>query len=146
MTEISHSLISLRCRTPFWRETDEQEPQRKALPDERRCPSHHELFPEEPGIRSINEFSIRDGRVQPTCCKKCNSTKHTQYARRRRQEAAQSVERLQAIVDQKRAELAAAEEQLQYVMDLEHEAACRFGHAQREHCQHDAHSKPHPRA
>jgi hypothetical protein len=67
-------------------ETDEQEPQRKPLPDERRCPSHHEFFPSEPEVRPITEFRVKDGRVQPTYCRACTNRLHAQ---RNREHAAQ---------------------------------------------------------
>ena len=62
-------------------EAIEQEPQRKALPDERRCPSHHELFPEEAEVRPISEFRVKDGRVQPTYCRRCTNKLHAQRSR-----------------------------------------------------------------
>ena len=67
-------------------ETDEQEPQAKALPNERRCPSHHEFFADEPETRPITEFRVKDGRVQPTYCRKCTNALHV---RRNREHAAQ---------------------------------------------------------
>jgi hypothetical protein len=63
------------------RETDEQEPQRKPLPDERRCPSHHEFFPNEPEVRPITEFRVKDGRVQPTYCRACTNALHRRHQR-----------------------------------------------------------------
>jgi hypothetical protein len=59
----------------------EQEPQRKALPGERRCPSHHELFPEESEVRPISEFRVKDDRVQPTYCRRCTNRLHVQRNR-----------------------------------------------------------------
>ena len=106
------------------RETDQVEVE---APRMRRCPKHSVYFPSEDEMRPMEEFSLNKttGKLMNTYCKRCNSKAHTEYSRRKRAEAAQSVERLQAIVDQKRAELAAAEEQLQYIMDLEQEAAER---------------------
>jgi hypothetical protein len=96
-------------------------------PRVRKCPAHTRWFAGEDEMRPWEEFAVNKttGKLASTYCKRCNSKMHTEYGRRKRAEAAQSVERLQAIVDQKRAELAAAEEQLQYIMDLEHEAAER---------------------
>ena len=108
------------------RETDQVE-----APRLRKCPKHSTFFAGEDEMRPLEEFSFNKttGKLMNTYCKRCNSKAHTEYSRRKRAEAAQSVERLQAIVDQKRAELAAAEEQLQYIMDLEHEAAEREAEA-----------------
>jgi hypothetical protein len=72
------------------RETNEHETQAKRgpqpLPDERRCPSHHEFYPEEAEVRPISEFRVKDGRVQPTYCRRCSTRRHTQ---RSREQAAQ---------------------------------------------------------
>jgi hypothetical protein len=72
----------------------EQEPQQadtqkrgpQPLLDERRCPSHHEQFPEEAEVRPFSEFRVKDGRVQPTYCRRCTTRRHVQ---RNREQAAQ---------------------------------------------------------
>jgi len=103
-------------------DTDQEE-----APRPRKCPKHSVFFPSEDEMRPMEEFSFNKttGKLMNTYCKRCNGRMHTEYGRRKRAESEKSVERLQAIVDQKRAELAAAEEQLQYIVDLEHETAER---------------------
>ena len=56
-------------------------PQPKALPSERRCPAHHEFFADESEIRPITEFRVKDGRVQPTYCRRCTNKMHAQRSR-----------------------------------------------------------------
>lgn len=66
---------------------EQAEPQRKPLPDERRCPSHHEFFADESDVRPLTEFRVTaEGKVHPTYCKRCVSKLSSQ---RRKEQAAQ---------------------------------------------------------
>jgi hypothetical protein len=92
-----------------------------------KCTGHTDRFPEEEQFMlPLEAFPLKaDGTRRGVYCRRCQGKMHTEYGRRKREAARNSIERLQAIVERKRAELAEAEQQLLYIEDLERDAAER---------------------
>ncbi len=79
-----------------------------------RCNNHCERFPGETQMLPLEAFPLRaeDGKRRGVYCKRGQTKLHTAYGRRKREQARNSVERLTVLVEQKRTELAALEQQL----------------------------------
>jgi hypothetical protein len=92
-----------------------------------KCTNHTERFPDEPQFMlPLEGFPLTvEGKRRGVYCRRCQGKLHTAYGQRKREAARNSVERLRAIVEKKRAELAEAEQQLLYIEDLERDAAER---------------------
>jgi hypothetical protein len=88
-----------------------------------KCSHHDARFPGEAQMLPLEAFPLRaeDGRRNGVYCRKCQTKMHGEYAKRKRVQARNSVDALNAQVEKKRAELAALEQQLNDA--LEHQIA-----------------------